>query len=102
MTCKRINWKSPIWSTINLKAYIRKKGNPIKNMNDMSKTELVKAAACTERARALIEEDDEACKHCKKIIDDCICERCPGCYDVVCECESIRLVKRFVVQNCFE
>jgi hypothetical protein len=96
-----IDWKNETWTnTFNLKTYIKKYGNSTINLSDKSNSELLYLAKSTEKAVALIEEENTQCKQCSAIVDECECDRCDKCYNIVDECECpkrIVFLKTFVI-----
>ena len=84
----KIDWNDSTWKSLdNLKNYIRKYGNPSTNLKDMTRDELLHLAQCTEKAQTLINEGNSECAGCQKIVDECECDRCDGCYCAPVECQ---------------
>lgn len=85
-----INWKENAWKNKeNLINYICKFGNPdAVEFAQMTHEELLVLAKNTEKANALLAEDECNCDSCGERIDECECERCPSCFCTLCDCEE--------------
>jgi len=95
-----IDWNDKAWNTkINIQAYIRKYGNPPKNMSKMTVEELKEFAKKTERGRAILDIEDELCNECNQNLDNCECIKCRVCINIIpeCECETPTLPKEEII-----
>jgi len=95
-----INWNDVAWkSKVNLQAYIRKYGNPPKNMSKMTIEELRIFAQKTEKGRALLDIEDELCNQCNQNLENCECIKCRVCINIIpeCECETPTLPKEDII-----
>ena len=79
------------WKVKQLKDYLKENGQ--ENYRSLRKPFLIEKCQKVQKGKELLEMDAEICEYCKKISDDCICERCKKCYEVMNECECKPIVK---------
>jgi len=87
-----IDFTNKKWTISALKAYLRQNGQD--NLNKKNKAELIQLAVCTEKAKALEEEENSVCSGCNKNIDGCDCERCNNCYEILNDCFCVEAKER--------
>lgn len=80
------------WTNAALKAYLRQNGQ--EKLSNKNKQELIKLATSTEKAKALIDEENALCSGCNKSIDDCECERCDECFETLRDCFCVEAKER--------
>lgn len=81
---KKMNFKQKEWTLGTLKIYLRKNG--ITDFKNKSVDDLRKMAENLDKAKSLLEEEEQKCNNCNKIIDNCNCNRCNFCYEIIKEC----------------
>jgi len=86
------NFRDKKWTNGALKAYLRKNGQ--EKLSNKNKEELIKLAESTEKAKALLDEENTLCNGCNKTIDDCECERCDECFETLRDCLCIEAKER--------
>lgn len=87
-----IDFNEKKWTISTLKTYLRKNGH--EKLSGKNKPELRRMAFNTEKGKALQEEENSSCGECKKIIDDCECERCHKCFETPRNCLCIQKQER--------
>ena len=74
-----------------LKEFLLGKGENIDNLSD---NEILQRVKQVRKGQELINVENEICSHCSKKFDDCRCNKCRECYQVICECiDDIKMIK---------
>ena len=73
------------WKVVKLKSFLEENGQA--NYKSLKKQFLVERCIKVQKGKDLLQMDNEFCEFCNKLSDNCVCERCKNCYEVMGECE---------------